>query len=120
MLARPDAAALARQPTPAPSSQAFPAAGKPGAVEAPAAGSVRNHHGAHLAVVEAPVHLLLYAQGALVPEGAQRQEDEAAVRHHSNPALWPAHAHNPPSRPFLKRGPTGGLSCELQHTATET
>ena len=75
------------------SPQALAAPREPGAVEAAAASSVCDHHGAHFAVVKAAVHLLLHAQRALVPKRAQRQEDEATVRDHSNPALRPEQAH---------------------------
>ena len=72
------------------SSQALPAAREPCVVEAAPARSISDDHGAHLAVVKAPVHLLLHAQCALVPKGAQRQKDEAAVGDHSDATLRPA------------------------------
>lgn len=76
------------------SSQALPPAREPRAVEAAATSSVCDDHGAHLAVVKAAVHLLLHAQGALVPKSAQCQKNEAAVRDHCNPVLRPAPACN--------------------------
>ena len=71
-------------------TEALPAAGEPGGVEAAAAGSVGDDHGAHLAVVKAAVHLLLHAVCALVPKRAQRQEDEPTVAHHCDARLRPA------------------------------
>ena len=72
------------------SSQALPAAREPRIVEAAPPSSIGDDHGAHLAVVKAAVHLLLHAQRALVPKGAQRQKDEAAVGDHSDATLRPA------------------------------
>lgn len=70
--------------------EAGTAAREPGRIEAAAAGRVGYDHGAHLAVVEAAVHLLLHAVRALVPERTERQEYEPAVAHHCNARLRPA------------------------------
>jgi len=82
---------------------------------------IREHHGAHLAVLESTVQLLLHDGGAVVPVRAHHHEQEPAVGHHGDVRLLPAHApaaksdSQPPRYPTLwSQSQTGNpAACHL-------